>query len=280
MKPAAAFSVGLWTGAAVVAAVGLFYVQGIDRARSPASPSANSELAAKSEQIRLLDQENARLSAELQRLRETASTLKSNLDVQATVVQVQPRRVPFLRVPAATEAVPAVTDANDWIEQAVVSTDVEELPQLEEAALKNNRRALEALALLADQDQAAALTRVWRSESLTPPNQVDATRYLAATMEVNPIAEQLLRGLAADPNADVRGLYAAVEGLANPSFPVNFGRDASISAPPHFKPDFSARLRVLDGLRAVVTDESFRAHADQARMELQTHWAESNPAGQ
>jgi len=52
MKPAAAFSVGLWTGAAVVAAVGLFYVQGIDRTHGPVSLAANSELAAKSEQVR------------------------------------------------------------------------------------------------------------------------------------------------------------------------------------------------------------------------------------
>ena len=279
MKPAAAFSVGLWTGAAVVAAVGLFYVQGIDRARGPASPDANSEMAAQSEQIRQLEQENARLSAELQRFRETASTLKSNLDVQTVVVEHQ--RIPFIRpsVPTETAPAPATAEAGseDWIEQAVVSGDVEELPALEDAALKNNHRALEALALLADQDQAAALTRVWRSQSLTPPNQADATRYLAATMEVNPNAEPLLRGLAADPNTDSRVLAAAVDGLANPSFPVSFGGDAALPVPPHFKPDYSTRLRVLDGLRAAVTDESFRARVDQARTELQSHWADSNP---
>jgi len=278
MKPAAAFSVGLWTGAAVVAAVGVFYVQSLERARNFVSPNASSQLTTESEQFRVLEQENARLSAELQRLRETASTLKSNLDVQATVEP--PRRIPYMRVPAATDTAPAEAAPDDWIVQAVAHSDVEALPQLEEAALKNNHRALEALALLADQDQAAALTQVWRSESLTPSNEVDATRYLAATMEVNPLAEQLLRGLAADPNTDARELYSAVDGLANPSFSVSFGRDASIPAPPHFKPDYSARLRVLDNLRAAVTDESFRAHADQARMELQARWTESNPSAQ
>jgi hypothetical protein len=278
MKPAAAFSVGLWTGAAVVAAVGVFYVQGVDRSRGSVSPAANAELAAKAEQIRQLEQENARLSAELQRFRETASVLKSNLDVQTT--EAQPRRIPFLRELPTAAGPPAEASADDWIEQAVVSGDVEDLPQLEEAALKNNHRALEALAWFADQDQAAALTRVWRSQSLTEPNQVDATRYLAATLEVNPNAEQLLRGMALDPNADPRALSAAVDGLANPGFSVSFGTDASVPAPPHFKPDFSARLRLLDGLRAAVTDENFRARADQARMELQAHWAESNPASQ
>jgi len=278
MKPAAAFSVGLWTGAAVVAAVGVFYVQGTSHTRNSILPGTNSEPTAETEQIRVLEQENARLSAELQRLRETASTLKSNLDVQTTVEP--PRRIPFMRVPTPTNAAPPEAASDEWIVQAVADSDLEALPQLEEAALKNNHRALEALALLADQDQAAALTRVWRSESLTLTNAMDATRYLAATMEVNPLTEQLLRGLAADPTTDARLLYSAVDGLANPSFPVSFGHEASIPAPPHFRPDYPARLRLLDGLRAAITDENFRVHADQARMELQTHWAESNPATQ
>jgi hypothetical protein len=275
MKPAAAFSVGLWTGAAVVAAVGLFYVQGVGGGRGGASPDSSSQLAEKSEQIRVLEQENARLAAELQRFRETASTLKKDMDVQATT---EPhRRIPFRREAVVTEARTVEPAPEDWIEQAVVTVDVNALPQLEEAALKNNRRALEALALLADQDQAAALTRVWRSDSLTPPNLIDATRYLAATMEVNPSAESLLRGLAVDSSIDPRMLYAAVDGLADPSFPVSFGRGSPVPvvAPPHFKPDYSLRLRVLDNLRVAVADENFRAHADHARSELQTHWTES-----
>jgi len=214
----------------------------------------------------------------MQRFRETASTLKSNLEVQTTAVE--PRRIPYLRTPAASEAPQTETPTNDWIEQAVAEGDAEELPQLEEAALKNNHQALEALAFFADQDQAAALTRVWRSQSLTPSNQVDATRYLAATMEVNPNAEQLLHSLATDPNTDLRTLYAAADGLADPSFPLSFDPDVPLAVPPHFKPDYSARLRMLDGLRSAVTDENFRVHADQARMELQARWADSNPTGQ
>jgi hypothetical protein len=275
MKPAAAFSIGLWTGAAVIAAVGLFYVQGSERAHSGALPATNSDLFAESEQIRLLQQENARLNAEIQRLKETASILKSNLETRA-VVEL-PRRIPFIR--ESDEGVPALPEvaSESWIEQVVAAADTTALPQLEKLALRNNRRALEAIALLADQDQADTLTRVWRSGALTLPNLVEATRYLAATLEVNPEAEQILRGLAADPNADVQVLDAAVDGLDNPSFPVNFGRVAPVTAPPHFKPDYPRRMRVLDSMRSSFTDDSVRAYADQAKAELQTRWTESNP---
>jgi hypothetical protein len=267
MKPAAAFSIGLWTGAAVVAAVGLFYVQSAERAHSGVSSATDSKLAEATERVRLLDQENARLNAEVQRFRETASTLKSNLAARTTLASR--RRIPFIRGADA---------ADNWIEQAVASADAGALPQLEKLALGNNPQALEAVALLADQDQAATLTRVWRSGLLTLRVLVNATRYLAATMEVNPDAEQLLRGLAADPNADSRVLYAAVDGLANPSFPVTLGRDVAVPAPPHFKPDYAERIRMLDNLRPSFTNEDLRGYVDQAKSELQTRWAESNPA--
>ena len=275
MKPSAAFSVGLWTGAAVVAAVGWFYMQNADRSRSSAFPAAHSELAAKSEQIRVLERENARLMAEAQSLRETASALKNNLAVRATVRQRQ--RVPIIPLSEATETAPAASVSENWIEQAITSADATMLPQLEEAALKNNRHALEALALLADQDQAAALMRVWRSGSLTLSNQVDATRYLAATMEVNPGAEQLLRGLALDPKTDARVLYAAVEGLANLNFSLSSGREFPA---PHTKADLSERIRVLDNLWTAITDENLRAFIDQKRDDLQGHLAEPAPAAQ
>jgi len=276
MKPAAAFSVGLWTGAAVMAAVGLFYLGGASRLRNSPSPADVSGGATRSEKIRALEQENARLSAELQRIRETASTLKKDLDSQAAAIE-QPRRIPFRQLPTVSEPA-ATTDSEDWIEQAVVAESSETIPQLEEAALKNDHRALEALALLADQDQAAALTRVWRSNALNPSNLVDATRYLAATMELNPIGEQLLRGLPTDPNLDAGMLNAAVDGLVNPNFPVTLGQSSSIVPPPHFKPDYASRLRVLDALRSAVADENFHNSVDQAKAELQTRWAESLPA--
>ena len=275
MKPAAAFSIGLWAGAAVITAIGLFYVQGSERARSGTITAADSELATTAEKIRSLEQENARLNAEVQRLKETASVLKSNLAEKVTLENS--RRIPFMRSPTAVE--PIATDAapENWIDQAVATADANALPQLEKLALRNNRRALEAVALLADRDQAATLTRVWRSGSLTMPRLVDATRFLAATMEINPDAEQLLRGLATDPNADARVLYAAVDGLANPNFPVSFEHDAAVPGPPHFKPDFAARIRILESLRPSFTDADLRSYVDQVRAELQTREAESSP---
>ena len=256
-----------------MAAVGLFYVQGVSRMRSAASPGDVSELAVRSEKMRVLEQENARLSAELQRIRETASTLKKDLDNQTATVEQQARRIPFRRQS------PTVTgpQSEDWIEQAVETDDTAVLAQLEEAAMKNDHRALEALALLADQDQAAGLTRVWRSGLLNAANLVDATRYIAATLELNSSGEQLVRGLATDPAIDARTLSAAIDGLSNPSFPVTLSHSSSIVAPPHFKPDYAMRLRVLDALLASIADDNLRAGIDQAKADLQMRWTESMP---
>ena len=102
MKPAAAFSIGLWAGAAVVAAVGLFYLQGSQRPRSGSTSVTDSELATKADEVRSLEQENARLNAEVQRLKETASELKSNLAEKVTLDGG--RRIPFVPVPTAVEA--------------------------------------------------------------------------------------------------------------------------------------------------------------------------------
>ncbi|HVM59420.1 MAG TPA: hypothetical protein VMV72_01005 [Verrucomicrobiae bacterium] len=276
MKPAAAFAVGLWTGAAVITAVGVFYLQQFSRARAGAGSATDSQLAAATEQVQLLQQDNARLNAEVQRLKETAATLKSNIEVKATADA--PRRIPFLlpTPPAETPAAPSAT--GNWIELAVATGDVGALPELERAARRNNHRALEAIALLADRDQSATLTRVWRSGTLTPPNLADATRYLAATMEVNPEAESLLRGLAGDPGTDSHLLYAAVDGLADPAFRVSLAHEIPVPPPPHFRPDYAARMRLLESLRSSTTDDELRVYIDQAKAELQARWVEANPS--
>jgi len=274
MKPAAAFSIGLWTGAAVIAAVGVFYLQQSSRTHSGLVSATDSQLAAATEKAQLLEQDNARLNAEVQSLRETAEVLKSNMEEKA-VLESTPRRIPF-RMPTPQAETPSGTPRN-WMEQAVATGDISLLPELEKAARANNHRALEAIALLADRDQSAALTRVWRSGTLTPPNQADATRYLAATMEVNPDAEQLLRALVADPTTDVHLLYAAVDGFADPAFRVSLGRDIPLQAPPHFRPDYAARMRMLEIFRSSSTDENLRAYIDQAKTDLQARWAEANP---
>jgi hypothetical protein len=82
VKPAAAFSIGLSTGAAAIAVVGLVYVQSAERARTNTLSAADSKPAEKTEQIRLLEQENARLNAEVQRFKETAAMLKNSLAAQ------------------------------------------------------------------------------------------------------------------------------------------------------------------------------------------------------
>jgi hypothetical protein len=48
--------------------------------------------------------------------------------------------------------------------------------------------------------------------------------------------------------------------------------------PPHFKPDYTARMRMLESLRSSVTDDDLRAYVDQAKAELQARWAETSPA--
>jgi cell division protein FtsB len=277
MKPAAAFSIGLWTGAAVVAAVWLFYAQQSERAHGSAASLKDSKLAVASDQIQSLEQDNARLSAEVQRLKETAAVLKSNVE-ENTRFELR-RRIPFRSQSSEAETLPpAPGTSGDWIEQAVAAGDVNALPELEKAARRNNQRALEAIALLADRDQSAALTRVWRSGLLSQPDQGLATRYLAATMEVNPEAEQLLRALAAYPGTDSHLLYAAVDGLANPVFHVSLGHEPPSVAPPHFKPDYEARMRMLDNLRSLSTDDDLRAYIDQAKAELQARWTETTPS--
>jgi cell division protein FtsB len=277
MKPAAAFSIGLWTGAAVIAAVGLFTVQQFGRARGGAASVTDSNLVAASEQVQLLEQDNARLNAEVQRLKETAAALKSNME-ERTALETR-RRIPFrIPSPEAETPPPPPGASSNWMEQAVATADVDALPELEKEARHNNHRALEAIALLADRDQSATLTRVWQSGVLTLPNQVDATRYLAATMEVNPDAEQLLRALASDPTTDSRLLYAAVDGIANPVFRVSLGRAAPVPAPLHFKPDYAVRMRMLESLRSSFTDDNLRAYTDQAKAELQARWAETSPS--
>jgi len=276
MKPAAAFSIGLWTGAAVIAAVGLFTVQQFGRSRGGAASVTDSNLVAASEQVQQLEQDNARLNAEVQRLKETAAALKNDLEEKAA--QESRRRVPLRLQSPEPENPPPSGASSNWMEQAVATADAGALPELERAALRNNHRALEAIALLADRDQSATLTRVWRSGALTLPNLVDATRYLAATMEVNPEGEQLVRGLAGDPTIDARLLYAAIDGVANPGFSVSLGHDTPIPAPPHFKPDYAGRMRLLESLRSSVTDDGLRAYIDQAKAELQARWAETSPA--
>lgn len=265
MKASAAFAVGLWTGAVVVAAVAWFHYSDTLRSSADGSTSTPSELEAKDDQIRLLRRDQARLQAETQRLRETVSELKSNRVARAMF------RMQHTARPPATES----ETGTAWMDDAVTAGDAASLPKLEQLATQGDASALEALALLADLDKAESLMRVWNSTRLDASASVKAARYLAATIELNPQGQQFLVGLPTRAATDARVLCATVDGLINPSFPTTLARTTPANAPPHFKPDFGLRARILDGLHGAVTDAEARACIEKAREELAARVAQA-----
>ena len=279
MKPSAAFALGLWTGAVLVAAIGAYNLRVWKLVRTEIPPEITAELERKSEQIKGLQQEQARLATEEQRLRETVAELKNNLDTRSAIELRRQAREARMRAasPAESPAEPAV---EPWIARAVASGDATVLPRLEPMALQNDQTALEAIALLADRDDADTLTRVWNADSLTWPSRLKATRYLAATVEINPRGEELVRLLLTSGTTDGRVIYAVADGLANPSFPSSLVQEGAVTAPPRFRPDFNLRLRLLDVGRTAVTDERTRAQLDRKRDELLTRWAQAEQAPQ
>jgi hypothetical protein len=271
MKPVAAFAVGLWTGAIVAAAVAVFHFQAWVRVTREISPEMAAGLEAKSEVIRLLRQDQARLAAEAQRLRETVAELKNQMEEQAAEEVAAPAAPARTAEPVAS---PAMVDA--WLEEAVAGSQVMYLPRMEVLALQNHDVALEALALLSSLDNGETLNRVWASDRLDLPRRMRAARFLGATLELNPYAAGLLEQLFASPTADQRVLYAALEGIRNPSFPISFGRRQPVEPPPRFQPDYSLRARLVDTLRIELRGE-LREAMDRAHEELLDRWAQATP---
>jgi len=272
VKPAAAFAAGLWIGAVVVAAIGVFNWRVWKGVRREGEPRTAAEQAAGSDEIQQLRQEQARLAAEAQRLRQTVTELKNNLDTRVALgAQRELRRMPVQRQSRSEESLEA------WIAEAVASGDTQSLPRLEELANQNNEAALEALALKADRDGGATLTRVWNSASLSFANKVRATRYLAATLESNPRAAELLQSLFNSPGTDARLLYAAVDGIASPGVETT---DSLIQTLPsaHPQPAFDMRVQLFDTLTASITDQRLLDHVEHARDELLTRWVQAEPA--
>jgi hypothetical protein len=232
----------------------------------------STQLSDQADQIRDLQQENARLVAEAERLKQTVAELTSNLAAHTETSPVA-RRIPFQRPTAAT-------DAESWMQDAVANGDKDALPQLEQAAQQNNEYALEALARLANHDAGAALTRTWNSGQLTFPNQVKVARYLGETLEVNPQGDGLLRALFENATTDLRLLYAAVDGIANPGPPAGPVLPVPLPGASPFEVDFAMRVKLLDAVRVATTDEQLGAHEEQARDELMSRWAEAEPLTQ
>jgi hypothetical protein len=283
MKPSAAFALGLWTGAVVVAAIGAFHLRGLARVAQEPSPQMVKQLQDKNEEIQQLRQEQARLLAEDLRLRQTISEQMSDVDARALIemrheTRDARRRIPFRSAgETASSASTGKPSDGSWIAEAVIAGDASALPRLESAALQGNEAALDALALLADRDDADALTHVWMADSLDPALRVKAARLIAATLELNPHGEQLLQALFVSQDAGVRQIAAAIDGLVNPEFPTTLKQGGIIPPPPRFRPDYAQRLRLVDILRAQVTDPSVLTSLDSAREQLSLRATENAP---
>ena len=260
MRALAAFALGLLTGAVAVTVASLFHWGEVDGSRTYLPPEVTLELANRSQEIDSLQQERARLLAEALRLKETVAELKSN-----AVPQIVARRVPFLINPGSA---PVLTPTDAWLANAVATADTTALPQIEQLARQSMPEALDALALLADHDNAQALTRVLTSGALNGAGLIRATRLVAATLEVNPEAERLLRAMFADKKTDSFLLYAALDGLGAPDFPSEFVQTNKLPPPPHYDPDYASRRRLLDKLASDATSDEVEFYYERARARL------------
>jgi hypothetical protein len=270
MKSAAAFALGLWTGAVLIGAVGTHYFRVLDQARLDASPQVREKIETR---VQLLQQEQARAAAEATRLKETVAELKSNLAAQTSV---EVRRLPrAVRLPEAPAEEPA---GENWISGAVATGDTAALPRLEAEAVAGDDVALDAVALLADRDNGEALLNVWNAPAANAVTKVRATRLIAASLEVIPSAIELLTALFFAAQPDPNLLEAALRGLGTPEFTTKLTADASVEPPPHFVPNYALRLRVLDTVRPAVTDERLLALLNRSQNRLVQHAAEGEPA--
>lgn len=266
MKPAAAFAVGLWTGAAVMAGVGLFYLQLTHRHRADV-PAASEALW--ESRFQALQQDHVKLAAETQRLRQTVAELRAQLPVASAPPPSTPaetaRLARQLRVRPAPDA-----EVEPWILAAVQAADPQALARLEQAAAADPA-ALDALALLAPLDNAEALTRVWLLPGLDPNVRQRATLLLAAVIETHPQPEEWIQSLAG--NLPLQ--EAALAGLSTTHSISRLARQSGARALPALKPDHALRLRLVEMLRAGLTDESLAAQAERVRERLLQQSGES-----
>jgi len=259
MKPAAAFAAGLWTGAAVIAAVGAFYLRVWEMGRTGSGPLGREKLESS---IQLLQQEQTHSQAEETRLKQTIAELQAELETRMTM---EARRQS--RLVRRDGAAPSPS-AESWIVDAVMEGNVQALPLLEQAALQNNLPALDALALLADRDNGEALTRVWSAADLSDAGRERGTFLMAATVEVNPRAEELLQSVFAAVPANPRLREAALAGIETPDFTTDLRQGANFPAPPHFRPDYFQRLGAVETWGTVVTDQQFSVMIERVHTRL------------
>jgi hypothetical protein len=256
MKPAAAFALGLWTGAVLTAAVGTFYFRLLKPLHIESSSQDQSRLETR---VQVLQQEQSRAAAEQQRWRQQVADLKNTIARLQTEVQSQPRAVEVRETPAPT--------AGNWIEAAVIAGDTQALPRLEQAALQGDEAALDAVALLADRDRGAGLLHVW-SAATVPATKTRVVFLVAATLEVIPQAGELLLALFTSAPNELNLLEAALTGLANPDFATDVAPRGSEMAPPHFQLNVTQRLKLLENLRATLTDDRLLTIASRVQSNL------------
>ena len=249
MRPAAAFAVGLWTGAVVAAGLGAFYFKPWQRAGTEATPHQAAESKTKEDELLRLRQDNARLSAEAQRLRQTVTELKTF------------RSAPPVALPATAEPPPAARLAP--APQPPAAGDASAVPRLQEAAARNDEAALQQLATLAEGGGSYALMSVWNATSLNLSNKLQATYYIGSTMEGDRLTDEWLRSLFGTANMDARFLFAALDGLGSVTGSV--------------QPNLERRIQLLDSLKPLVKDEQLRARLDEVREKL-TALAAQSPA--
>ncbi len=268
MKPAAAFAAGLWTGAVVMAAVGVFYLRAWEPGRAPASPQGRQTLEGR---LQLLQQEQSRAEAEQARLKQTIAELQAQLQARATAEARRQLRLAYRE--QATEDLPA----ERWIVEAVTNMDARALPRLERAAMENNLAALDALALLAELDNGEALDRVWASPDLNAAARERAAFLLAATVELNPQAEQLLHEVFASAPTDARLCAAALAGIESPEFKTPL-RAVTESPASSVVADYTQRVWMVESWRTVVADPKVAAQIDRVQERLsRLVRAEPNP---
>jgi hypothetical protein len=240
MRPAAAFAVGLWTGAVVAAGLGAFYFKPWQHAGTESTPKQAAESKTKDDELLRLRQDNARLSAEAQRLRQTVTELK-------TFRSAPPAAVP----PAVPAAEPAPAARSP---EPPAAGDPAALQRLQEAAARNDEPALQQLAAQAEGGGSYALMSVWNATSLNLSNKLQATYYIGATLEGDRLTDEWLRSLFGTPNMDSRFLFAALDGLASVTGGV--------------QPNLERRMQLLDSLKPLVKDEQLRARLDEVREKL------------
>ncbi len=182
MKASLAFAIGLWTGGILVGGVWLFhhrqaqFEQQASVSRPVMAEALNVSATKESGEIM---RENARLVAELERLRQTLDDLYRDQE-PAPAEPPPPLAVPAA-APAAVPTQPVAPETEILVES------------LENQALANRAGAVEAIVLATDENY-QLLMRLLRSERLTPGNREAVESYLASLFEQY-LAETEARGV-------------------------------------------------------------------------------------